>query len=105
MFAAFPRGLFLPQYDLCIGMMGDPPVPERQAIGAAPWDVEVDIRGVKGAKLAAVAAHRTQLPGGDPFELFPPGVLEGCMPTERYTLAQGSQLPQALLAAMAGNAT
>lgn len=93
LFAAFPRGLFLPQYYRCLGMMGDPPSPPAVEIGAQPWDIQVDISSVRGRKLAAVSAHRSQLPGGDPYALFPPGVLAGCLDHERFTLAPGSRRP------------
>jgi LmbE family N-acetylglucosaminyl deacetylase len=101
--AAFPRGLFLPQYAKCVGMMGNPPDPAPDAIGAARWDIEVDNAAVADLKLAAVAAHRSQLPGGDPHALFPPGVLAGCLPLERYSLAAGSPpAPAAFLSAVGG---
>lgn len=93
LFTAFPHGLFLPQYFKCQGMMGDPPSPPAAEIGALAWDLEVDIAAVRGLKLAAVAAHRSQLPGGDPYALFPPGVLAGCLDYERFTLAPGSERP------------
>jgi N-acetyl-1-D-myo-inositol-2-amino-2-deoxy-alpha-D-glucopyranoside deacetylase len=89
LFAAFPRGLFLPQYEKCRGMMGDPPDPPPSAIGAARHDLQVDITVVRAQKLAAIAAHRSQLPGGDPFALFPPGVVDGLLDYERFALAHG----------------
>ncbi|MCC6381645.1 MAG: PIG-L family deacetylase [Dehalococcoidia bacterium] len=84
LFAAFPRGLFLPQYRLCVSMMGLPPQPPASAIGAAPWRYRLDIRAVAAQKLAAVGAHRSQLPGGDPHALFPPGILAALMAEERF---------------------
>jgi LmbE family N-acetylglucosaminyl deacetylase len=103
LFAAFPHGLFLPQYYRCISMMGDPPEPPASDIGAAKWHYEVDTTAVRGRKLAAVSSHRTQLPEGDPYSLFPPGVLAGCLDTERFTLAEGSpEPPSGFLAATAG---
>jgi N-acetyl-1-D-myo-inositol-2-amino-2-deoxy-alpha-D-glucopyranoside deacetylase len=85
LFAAFPRGLFLQQYELCIGMMGDPPNPPASAIGAAHPDHEVNIQTVAATKLAAIAAHRTQLPGGDPRALFPPGIVDALLDQEWFT--------------------
>lgn len=82
--AVFPRGLFLPQYEKCLGMMGDPPDPPAAAIGGGPWDEERDIAAVAGLKLAAIAAHRTQLPGGDPHALFPPGIVAALLSRERF---------------------
>ena len=64
-------------------------------IGALPWQLEVDITAVRGRKLAAISAHRSQLPGGDPYALFPPGVLAGCLDVERFTIATGSKRPPA----------
>jgi LmbE family N-acetylglucosaminyl deacetylase len=93
LWAAFPRGLFLPQYAKCIGMMGNPPTPPASAIGAESWDIEVDCNPVAAQKLRAVAAHRSQLPGADPYQLFPPGVLAGCLGVERYQVAAGSPPP------------
>ncbi|MFN8507403.1 MAG: PIG-L family deacetylase [Dehalococcoidia bacterium] len=89
-FAAFPRGLFLPQYRKCIGMMGDPPQPSASAIGVTRWDEEVDIRAVAATKLAAIAAHRTQLPGGDPRAIFPPGIVDRLLEREGFTDAGGN---------------
>jgi N-acetyl-1-D-myo-inositol-2-amino-2-deoxy-alpha-D-glucopyranoside deacetylase len=105
LFAAFPRGLFLPQYEKCLAMMGDPPEPAAATIGADRWDLEVDVSGVVAMKLASVAAHRSQLPGGDPHALFPPGVLAGCLGVERYTLAEGSPSPQAAFFGAPGRGT
>ncbi|MCC6385933.1 MAG: PIG-L family deacetylase [Dehalococcoidia bacterium] len=90
LFAAFPRGLFLPQYEQCIGMMGDPPNPPASAIGVTRWDEEVDIRAVAATKLAAIAAHRTQLPGGDPRAIFPPGIVDALLEREWFTHAGGA---------------
>ncbi len=89
--AAFPRGLFLPQYEKCIGMMGSPPEPPAAAIGAAAWHYELDIREAADLKLAAVRAHRSQLPGGDPEALFPPGIVRRLMAVERFSDASGSR--------------
>jgi LmbE family N-acetylglucosaminyl deacetylase len=95
LFAAFQPGLFLPQYEKCISMMGEPPDPPATAIGASTGDLEVDVTSVRGRKLAAISSHRTQLPEGDPYALFPPGVLAACLDVERFTLAEGSPPPPA----------
>lgn len=105
LFAAFPHGLFLPQYFKCLRMMGDPPSPAATEIGALPWQIEVDISSVRGLKLAAVSGHRSQLPGGDPYALFPPGVLAGCLDVERFALAPGSRRPASFLAAVQATTT
>ncbi len=101
--AAFPRSLFLPQYEKCIAMMGDPPSPPASAIGSDTFDYEVSVKLVESAKLAAVAAHRSQLPGGDPESLFPPGIVAALLGTERFTDAAGADAGTAsLLRRLAG---
>jgi LmbE family N-acetylglucosaminyl deacetylase len=102
--AAFPRGLFLPQYEKCIGMMGDPPDPPREAIGTDSYDYEVKISTVREQKLAAIAAHRTQLPRGNPRALFPKGVVDALLDVERFVDASGAAQPVAagLLRELAG---
>lgn len=98
--AAFPRGLFLPQYELCRDMMGDPPSPSPEAIGQDSFDLVVDIGAVAETKLAAIAAHRTQLPGGDPEALFPPGIVAELLSEERFSVR--GELPASLLSALRG---
>lgn len=104
-YAAFSRGLFLPQYQKCIGMMGDPPAPPAAAIGATAVHYEVDIGALAAAKLAAIAAHRSQLPGGDPHALFPPGIVAATLAVERFTDARGvpDSTAAALLRTFAGD--
>ncbi len=106
LFAAFPRGLFLPQYERCVGMMGDPPEPPPSAIGSDSWDYTVAIAAVRDVKLAAIRAHRTQLPGGDPEAIFPPGIAAGLLEAEHFTDARGAAdaATAALLARLAGSA-
>ncbi len=95
LYAAFPPGLFLPQYEKCIGMMGEPPNPPPTAIGAAERHYAVDIRPVREAKLASVRAHFSQLPGGDPEALFPPGIVAALLEEEWFTDASGRATPGA----------
>ena len=104
--ATFPKGLFLPQYEKCIGMMGDPSEPPASTIGFDTWDYAVPIASVCRAKLAAIAAHRSQLPGGDPEALFPPGIVSALLQTERFLDARGTAHPEtaALLAGLRGSA-
>lgn len=90
LFAAFPKGLFLPQYEKCIGMMGDPPSPSPAEIGVDSIDRGVDIRSVAQVKLRAMRAHRSQLPGGDPEALFPPGIVSRLLDSERFVDARGA---------------
>jgi LmbE family N-acetylglucosaminyl deacetylase len=101
-YAAFPPGLFLPQYEKCIGMMGDPPHPPRSAIGSLSWHYEVPIAAVRETKLASIRAHRSQLPGGEPEALFPPGIVAAMLDAERFCDAGGAPRPavSGLLAAI-----
>lgn len=89
LFAAFPKGLFLPQYEKCIGMMGDPPTPSPAEIGTDSFGCEVDIRPVSQVKLRAIRAHRSQLPGGDPEALFPPGIVSRLLESECFVDMRG----------------
>jgi LmbE family N-acetylglucosaminyl deacetylase len=89
LFPVFPKGLFLPQWEKCLRMMGDPPNPPADAIGSDAWNYEVDISRVRSKKLASIGAHRSQLPGGDPEAIFPPGILSELLDTERFEDAGG----------------
>jgi LmbE family N-acetylglucosaminyl deacetylase len=89
LFSSFPKGFFLPQYEKCRGMLGEPPNPPPESIGTDRWDIEVPIADVADLKLRAIAAHRTQLPGGDPHALFPHAIVAGCLRVERYVIAPG----------------
>jgi LmbE family N-acetylglucosaminyl deacetylase len=93
LFPVFPRGLFLPQYEKCITMMGEPPDPPAAHIGGGDWDRELDIHAVRDLKLAAIAAHRTQLPGGNPYAIFPAGIVDALLDVERYALAGPATAP------------
>lgn len=103
LYAAFPPGLFLPQHEKCIGMMGEPPDPPATAIGAIEPHYTVDIRSVRPTKLASIRAHRSQLPGGDPEALFPPGIVAALLGEEMFVDASGQVTPStaALLASLA----
>lgn len=87
--AAFPPGLFLPQYEKCLGMMGEPPSPAPAEIGASAWQYELRTAAVASTKAASIAAHRTQLPGGDPEAIFPPGIIARLLEVERFSDARG----------------
>lgn len=82
--AQFPRALFEPQWELCRGMMGEPPSPRAEDLGVDGPALSLDIGPYSGRKLAAIAAHRTQLPGGDPRALFPAGIVEALLGEEWY---------------------
>jgi LmbE family N-acetylglucosaminyl deacetylase len=89
LFAAFPRGLFLPQYERCVasGIMGDPPLLAPEGLGVDQPDVAISIASVRDLKLAAIGAHRTQLPAGDPRALFPEAIVDALLEEERFTAA------------------
>ena len=90
LFSAFSPGLFVAQWEKCLGMLGNPPSPSAAELGAAPVHYEVSVAAVRDLKLASVAAHRTQLPGGDPEALFPPGIVSALLEVERFTDATGA---------------
>jgi LmbE family N-acetylglucosaminyl deacetylase len=71
-------------------------------IGGHRWDFELDIRTVRDRKLAAIAAHRTQLPGGDPRAIFPPGIIDALLDVERYAIAGVTRAPVETLLASLG---
>ncbi len=93
LFAAFPPGLFLPQWQLCVSMMGDPPSPSASQIGTSHFDYTIDITQAATRKLAAIAAHRTQLPNADPTRLFPLDIIPALLAVEYYTGSPGLTLP------------
>lgn len=86
LFAAFPRGLFLPQYELCRPILGDPPALAAADLGVESPDFRIPIGPAASAKLAAIAAHRSQLPGGEPEALFPPGIVGALLAEEWFLL-------------------
>jgi N-acetyl-1-D-myo-inositol-2-amino-2-deoxy-alpha-D-glucopyranoside deacetylase len=93
LFPVFSKGLFLPQYEKCLRMMGDPPEPPAKAIGSDTWHYEIPIAGVQELKLASIAAHRSQLPGGNPEAIFPPGIVSSLREVERFEDATGVAQP------------
>lgn len=95
LYAAFPPGLFVPQYEKCLaaGIMGDPPAVAAEDLGVLLADYEVGIPAVRELKLAAIAAHRTQLPGGEPRALFPPGIVDALLSVERFLDGRGVRDP------------
>jgi GDP-4-dehydro-6-deoxy-D-mannose reductase len=69
-------------------------------------DVSRDISDVRDQKLAAIAAHRTQLPGGDPRAIFPEGIVDSLLDVERYVFAGPSSAPaRELIAALSEEIT
>ncbi len=95
LFAAFPPGLFVPQYEKCVasGIMGDPPRLRPAGIGAAPAHYALDVSSVRPLKKRSIASHRTQLPGGRAEALFPAAIVSALLATERFTDARGERGP------------
>lgn len=94
--AAFPRGLFRPQYDR---MNVSPDSPTMRGIdpdklGTEPGEIAaaIDIRPYAERKLQAIACHRSQLPDGDPYQLFPEDIVQRLLAFELFTLAAGVPL-------------
>ncbi len=56
-------------------------------------DLRVPIASARDAKLAAIAAHASQLEGGDPRTFLLPGIVDALLDEEWYTLAAGPALP------------
>ena len=54
LYPVFPRGLFLPQWEKCRHMLGEPPDPPAEAIGSDSFHYEVDIRAVRETKRASI---------------------------------------------------
>ena len=88
LFAAFPRGLFLPQYEKCIGMMGNPPTPRPEEIGAQSVHYGLSTLSVVREKLSAIESHRSQLPLGAE-SMFPGSIIDALWRFERYSDATG----------------
>ena len=103
LFAAFPRGLFIPQWEKCLGMMGDPPSPTPAEIGVEAPHVSIRIEEAAQRKLSAVAAHRSQLPGGDPEALFPPAIVAATLREEWFTVGGGTNVQEVLSSLFPGN--
>ena len=92
LFPAFPPGLFRPQYEKClaVGVMGDRPAVSPADLGVASPHYRVPIAGAAAQrKIEAIAAHRSQLPAGDPRALFPPGIVDALLDEERFADASG----------------
>lgn len=93
--AAFPRGMFRPQYDRmtlspeAAAMRGIDP--DKLGVEPADVNVAIDIRNFAERKLAAIGAHATQLQDGDPYALFPGEIVRRLLTTELFTLVAGDK--------------
>jgi LmbE family N-acetylglucosaminyl deacetylase len=91
----FPRRLFAPVWRALRRRRGDPLVGaiDPNQLGADDADLRLDIRALRQRKLAAVAAHRSQLVGGDPLTFLLPNLIEPLLDEEWYAVAHGPPLP------------
>lgn len=82
----FPPGLFEPLRRRLQGssvpLLSTLPSPQ-------PADYEVDVRSVERRKLAAIAAHRSQLASDDPRGFLTPGLVDRLLAEERFRHAAG----------------
>ena len=96
--AVFPRGLFLPVWRALRRRRGDRIVaevdPQSLGVGAADAELRVDVRPARDRKLAAIAAHRSQLVDGDPLTFLRRGIVEQLLDEEWYVVAHGPALPR-----------
>lgn len=100
LFAAFPKGLFVPQWEKCRDMLGEPPNPPAEALGTARPDIALAITEVADRKLAAIGSHRSQLPGGDPLAIFPPGIVAATLREEWYSVGHFTEGLEEMLRGM-----
>lgn len=99
--AAFPRGMFVPVWQRLRRVAGVSIAPgvDADALGVpvSVVDVRLDVRPVAAHKRAALAAHRSQLPGGDPMRFLAPALprtaVAQLMDEEWYVHADGPALP------------
>ena len=96
--AVFPRGLFdavrarLRRSPRGIDLLA-PHLDELLGTDAAAVHLSVDARPYAALKLAALGAHQSQLPGGDPHQFLSPGLIAPLLEREWYTVASGPALP------------
>ncbi len=97
--ATFAPGLFLPQYERCRsgGLLGDAPLIRPHELGSANPDIVLPLTPeLRSLKRAAIAAHRSQLPGGEPEALFPRGIVETLLEREAFAVPRGGPAVDAL---------
>lgn len=71
-------------------------VPLAPAVPQARPDRILDIRSYAERKLAALAAHASQLPGGEPRNFLTPGLIDELLGEEAYRHAAGPELSDPL---------
>ena len=67
-------------------------LPDDAPLGSRLFNLEVDIRPVQQRKLDSVAAHRTQVQGGDPRRFLFDGLLDAVLDVERFRYATESRI-------------
>lgn len=106
LWTAFPRGLFRSQWEKLLATDLASAVravnPEQLGVEPDGFDVTVDVSSVRQTKVDALACHRTQLPNGDPYAIFPHGILAALLDVERFQLGAGTPLPSAATSIIAG---
>lgn len=107
LYPAFPPALFIPQYEQCVasGIMGTPPYVAPGELGVLDAHYCLALpEPIRERKLAAIAAHRSQLPGGDPYRLFPDDIVAALLENERFAEACGCRrdMTRQLLAGLGG---
>lgn len=103
--AAFPSGLFLDQWRrMTAGVNAELVGGEPPRLGVEPGavDARVAVAGAREVKLAAITAHRSQLPDGEPQSLFPAGIVEALLGEEWFLLERGPVLPDGASDVLAG---
>lgn len=90
--AVFPTGLLTPVWAALRRLRPSPVVDPLPPTPRAPQLV-VDVAPVRARKLAALAAHTSQLAGGDPRTFLWPGVVDRLLATEAFAVAAGPPLP------------
>ena len=95
--AVFPRDLFAPLRRSLLRS------PARHLIGAEPEgglgvdraavDLCVELGPLRTRKLAAIAAHRSQLRDADPTSFLWPGLVDRLLEQEWFMVASGPELP------------
>jgi len=93
--AVFPRRLFAPVWRALRRRRGEPLVAaiDPRRLGVDDPDLRLDIRAQRERKLAAVAAHRSQLADGDPLTFLLPNLIVPLLDEEWYAVAHGPALP------------
>jgi N-acetyl-1-D-myo-inositol-2-amino-2-deoxy-alpha-D-glucopyranoside deacetylase len=108
--AVFPQGMFAPVWRRVRAMPGVAIASEIEAgslgVPASAADLRLDIRAVAARKHAALAAHGSQLPDGDPMRFLAPALPRSAMiqlmAEEWFVHTDGPPLPADAIGALAG---